>query len=239
MKKQKKGKLYLIPTPLAENSLEQVVTAELKNTIEKLTFYLVENIRAARRFISSLKLNLNIESLNFEILDKDTSVLEIERLCQPLITGTDIGMMSEAGCPGIADPGSLAVSFAHQNDIEVVPLVGPSSILMALMGSGFNGQSFVFHGYLPIDKLGRSKRIKSMEKDAVSKKQTQIFMETPYRNNKLLDDLIKNCQIHTKLCIAKNVTGATEMIKTQTIKDWKKTRPDLHKVPAIFLIYCE
>ena len=237
MNRQKKGKLYLIPTPLAENSLDKIITPELVKTITNLNYFLVENIRTARRFISSLNIDVNIENLHFQLLDKNTSQIDADQICVPLLEGVDVGVMAEAGCPGIADPGNLAVSYAHRHDIQVIPLVGPSSIFMALMASGFNGQSFTFHGYLPIDKMKRINSIKSIEKEAVNKKQTQIFMETPYRNNQLLEDLIKNCQSGTKLCIAKNVSGAQEMIKTKPIKDWKKSRPDLHKVPAIFLIY--
>lgn len=147
-----------------------------------------------------------------------------------------MGIMSEAGCPGIADPGNLAVSFAHQNGIEVIPLVGPSSIFIALMASGLNGQSFSFHGYLPIDKERRPQAIKSLEKDASNKKQTQIFMEAPFRNNQMLEDILRVCKPYTKLCVAKDVTGASENIRTQTISDWRKSKIELHKVPTIFLI---
>ena len=237
MNKQKKGKLYLIPTPLSENSLDKMVTAEMNSVIKDLNFFLAENVRTARRFISSLKLDKVIEDLHFDILDKNTSVKEIHILCNPLLQGRDLGVLSEAGCPGIADPGNLAATFAHQHDIEVIPLVGPSSIFMALMASGFNGQSFVFHGYLPIDKQKRMQLIKAIEKDAINKSQTQIFMEAPYRNNRLFADLMQYCRPYTRLCVAKDISGALEMIKTRTILDWKKSRPDLHKVPTIFLVY--
>lgn len=237
MNKQKKGKLYLIPTPLSENSLDRVVTTELVQIIKSLHYFLAEKARTARRFISSLKIDKSIEALHFDILDKNTSHIELDQLCAPLLEGKDIGVMSEAGCPGIADPGNLAAAYAHQHGIQVIPLAGPSSIFMALMASGFNGQSFVFHGYLPIDKHQRIKSIKTMEKDARGKHQTQIFMETPYRNNQLLEDLTKNCQSTTRLCIAKDISGSQEMVKTKLIKDWNKSRPDLHKIPAVFLIY--
>ena len=161
------------------------------------------------------------------------------KLCAPLLRGKDMGVLSEAGCPGIADPGNLAVTFAHEHNIDVVPMVGPSSIFMALMASGLNGQSFVFHGYLPIDKQKRIQAIKAIERDAMNKKQTQIFMETPFRNIHLFGDLLKTCKPYTKLCVAKNITGANEMIKTLTIKDWKNAKVDLHKEPVVFLVYAE
>jgi 16S rRNA (cytidine1402-2'-O)-methyltransferase len=237
MNTQKKGKLYLIPTPISANSLDKLVTQELIKTIRQLTYFLVENIRTTRRFISSLNEDINIENLHFELIDKNTSQLEADQKCAPLLKGIDIGVMSEAGCPGIADPGNLAVIFAHQHNIRVIPLVGPSSIFMSLMASGFNGQSFVFHGYLPIDKHKRITSIKALEKDAINKKQTQIFMETPYRNNQLLEDIIKSCNADTKLCISMDISGAQEMIKTKTINNWKKSIPDLNKIPAVFLMY--
>lgn len=236
MTKQKKGKLYIIPSPLSENSLDKVVTPEMELILKSTNHFLVENVRTARRFISSLKLGVVIEKLNFKILDKKTREKEVERLCNPLTRGYDIGVLSEAGCPGIADPGNLAVSYAHRNNFEVIPLVGPSSIFMALMASGFNGQSFVFHGYLPIDKQERAQAIKAVEKDAINKKQTQIFMETPFRNDHLLADILRVCLPNTKLCIAKNITGADERIRSKTIKEWKRIQVDLHKVPTIFLI---
>ncbi len=237
MNRPKKGKLYLLPSPLSENTLDKMSTPELKTIITTLNYFLVENVRTSRRFISSLKLGKIIEDLHFETLDKKTSPKEIHKLCAPLLSGKNMGVMSEAGCPGIADPGNLAVGFAHKHDIDVIPLVGPSAIFMALMASGLNGQSFVFHGYLPIDKPRRIKAIKSIEKDALNKKQTQIFMETPYRNDHLLDDILKNCQPFVKLCIAKDITGSIEFIKTKTIAEWRKSKPNLHKVPAVFLIY--
>jgi len=234
---QKKGKLYLIPTPLAENTLDKTVTPELKQIVGKLNYFLAENIRTARRFISSLKLGVTIESLQFEQLDKKTLPEEVLRLCDPLLNGQNVGIMSEAGCPGIADPGNLAVSFAHEHGVEVVPLVGPSSIFMALMASGFNGQSFVFHGYLPIENQKRQQKIRDLENVVLKDNQTQIFMETPYRNNQLLKDLVKICKPYIRLCVARDITGEKEMIITKSIKDWKNTSLELHKIPTIFLIY--
>ena len=235
--KQKKGNLYLIPTPLAANSLDQIQTPALINLLPSLKYFLVEHLRTARRFISSLQLGINIESLQFEQLDKNTPDTEAHRICSPLLQGESIGLMSEAGCPGVADPGNLAVQFAHDHGIRVIPLVGPSSILLALMASGMNGQSFAFHGYLPIDKQKRIKSIKSLEKESLLKGQTQIFIETPYRNNQMFADLIKHCQPDMLLCVARDVTGADEMIYTRSIRDWRKNKPELHKIPVIFLLY--
>jgi len=174
--------------------------------------------------------------LIFHKLDKDTSPEEVAELFSSIPKGEDIGVISEAGCPGIADPGALAVAYAHKNNIEVVPLVGPSSILLALMASGFNGQSFAFHGYLPIEKDLRTAAIKTLEKEALSKRQTQVFMETPYRNNKLLEDILKTCQPETKLCIAADLTSPKQFVKTKKIREWKEQLPDLNKRPTIFVL---
>jgi 16S rRNA (cytidine1402-2'-O)-methyltransferase len=236
MSKQKKGNLYLIPTPLAENSLDKLLTIELQKIIKSIDLFLVENVRTTRRFISSLKLDIEIDRLKFSVLDKNTSDEKISRLCSPLIKGLDMGVLSEAGCPGIADPGNLAVSFAHKHDVRVVPLVGPSSIFMALMSSGLNGQNFTFHGYLPIDKQKRIQRIRELENRVKKDRQTQIFMETPYRNVQLLADLLQVCKPYTRLCIASDITGADEMIATRSVGEWKKLAIELHKTPAIFLI---
>jgi 16S rRNA (cytidine1402-2'-O)-methyltransferase len=233
----KVGKLYLIPTVLAENSAEKIINLETREIVKNTKYYLVENVRTARRFISSLKLGITIEDLQFEILDKKTKPAELERIMKPLFAGVDVGVMSEAGCPGIADPGSAAVAYAHEKKIQVVPLTGPSSMFLALMGSGFNGQSFAFHGYLPIDKQDRINAIKQLEGESARHNKTQIFMETPFRNNHLLEDLKSTLSPHTKLCIAKNLTGSDEFIQTKTIQDWRKTKLDLHKVPVVFILY--
>lgn len=233
----KKGKLFLIPNVIAPNTEDGVISTQIRDVISSLDFFLVENVRTARRFISSLKLGVEIESLTFEVLDKKSEPKDVSRWLQKAENGQDIGVISESGCPGIADPGALAVSIAHQKDIQVVPLSGPSSIFMALMASGFNGQSFAFHGYLPIDKTQREKKIKAIEKIAAKESQTQIFMDTPYRNQKLLEDLLKICASSTKLSIAKDVTGQTEFIKTLSIHEWKSCTLDLHKIPVIFCLF--
>jgi 16S rRNA (cytidine1402-2'-O)-methyltransferase len=239
MDKQNKGKLYLIPTPLAENTTDHMLTPAMQQIIRALDYFLVENIRTARRFVSSLQLGISIETLRFEVLDKDTKWEEVELLCAPLHEGKNIGIMSEAGCPGIADPGNLAVKFAHGHEVDVIPLVGPSSIFMALMASGFNGQSFAFHGYLPIEKSKRQHKIRELEKDIYQKEQTQIFMETPYRNDQLFQDIIQICKPFTILCVARDISGEQEMITSRPVKEWKRNKPGLHKVPTVFLLYKE
>ncbi len=232
------GKVYLIPTVIADDTQHEVIPQQVKDVIASLDYFLVENLRTARRYVSSLKLGLHIESLQFELLDKKTPATQLQQLMRPVQKGRSVGILSESGCPGIADPGAQAVEYAHQQQIEVVPLVGPSSILMALMASGFNGQSFVFHGYIPIDKNQKVKKIKAMEADAVKLSQTQIFMDTPYRNQALLQDLIANCQPTTRLSIARGITGKHELVQTKSIKEWKNgPLPDLRKIPTIFSLY--
>jgi 16S rRNA (cytidine1402-2'-O)-methyltransferase len=233
----KKGVLYLIPTVLAPATSGQVLSPQIKDVISHLNHFFVENVRTARRFISELQTGKSIESLQFYTLDKDTPSSEVAQYLNILLSGEDAGVISEAGCPGIADPGAVAVQLAHKKEIQVVPLVGPSSILLALMASGFSGQSFVFHGYLPIDKTERTKAIRQLEKDSVQKNQTQICMETPFRNNQLLDDFLNVCHSETLLCIATQITAPDEMIRTLSIKIWAKSKPDLHKKPTIFLLY--
>lgn len=232
-----KGKLFLIPTVLAADTAGAVISPQIKDVVSHIDHYLVENIRTARRFISSLKLGIAIDPLQFEVLDKKTSRPELERIMQPLFKGIDMGVMSEAGCPGIADPGSAAVAFAHHKGIQVVPLSGPSAMFLALMGSGFNGQSFAFHGYLPIDKKARQLAIRQLESESATSNRTQIFMETPFRNNVIFDDLKQFLHPNTLLCIAKNITAQDEMIQTKPISEWKKTTLDLHKVPVVFVLY--
>ncbi len=227
--------LYLLPTFLAPNTFEEVLSPQVKEIVSCTQYFMVENIRTARRFISELKTGQKIDDLNFYLLNKDTSINTVRSYFKEIPNEANIGVLSEAGCPGVADPGALAVEVAHQLGVKVVPIVGPSSILLGLMASGFSGQSFVFHGYLPIDKIERIKTIKQLEIDA-RKNQTQIFMETPFRNNQLLADLIANCQASTKLCIAADITDVTEFIQTKVIGDWSKQIPDLHKRPTMFFM---
>ena len=229
-------KIYMIPMVIADDTEQEVISDQIKNVIKSLDYFLVENIRTARRYISKLKLGITIEDLHFDLLDKKTKPEQVEFYFEKA-KGKNIGILSESGCPGIADPGAVAASVAHRLGIRVVPLSGPSSIFMALMGSGFNGQSFVFHGYVPIDKKDREKKIKEMEDAAVRLKQTQIFMDTPYRNQKLLEHLINTCHSNTLLSIAKGITGEQEYISTKTIREWKKEKINLHKTPTIFSLY--
>ncbi|MBO0949101.1 SAM-dependent methyltransferase [Fibrella forsythiae] len=230
--------LYLIPTPLAPDTASQVLTPPIPEVITRLDCFFVEELRTARRFISSLRTGRIIDETTFFELHKDTPEADTKRqLTDLLALNRDAGILSEAGCPGVADPGAVAVRLAHQLGFWVEPLVGPSSILLALMASGMSGQSFVFHGYLPIDRGERSRTLKQLETDARKKQQTQIFMETPYRNNALLADLLATCLPDTRLCIAANVTAPDALIQTKPIKQWKMTIPDLHKKPTIFLLF--
>lgn len=229
--------LYLIPSTLAEKeTVNAVIPTDVQNIIKSLDYFLVENIKTARRFLKSVDKSIEIDDLTFEILDKKTSEDDALQMILPLLQGKKAGIISEAGCPGVADPGALAVEMCHQNNIPVVPLVGPSSILLALMASGMNGQGFTFHGYLPIEKRDKAQKIKELDRLATQTGVSQIFMETPYRNNQLLQDLIKNCGNYSKLCIASNITSSDEYIKTKPITDWKNEKIDINKKPTIFIL---
>ncbi len=230
-----KGKLYLIPTVLAEGTQENVLPPVIGSTVKILDHFLCENVRSARRFVSSLHVHPSIETLRFDLLDKDTSTEEIARILNPLLHGEDLGLLSESGCPAVADPGALAVDFAHRHDVVVVPLAGPSSIMLALMASGLNGQRFAFHGYLPVDSKEAGETIQRLERESREKNQTQIFIETPYRNNQLLGHLIRSLQSDTRLCLAVNLTSPDEKIMCKTVAVWKKELPQLEKVPITYL----
>ena len=233
---RRSGKLYLIPTTLGENEPLEVLPISIKRAVEQINYYIVENEKSARRFIKKISPRKSQPSLIIEVLNKYTETEAIPTFLQPCLVGHNVGVISEAGCPVIADPGADVVKIAHQKNIQVVPLVGPSSIVMALMASGLNGQNFAFNGYLPIDATERKKAIKSLEKKSIDLGQSQIFIETPYRNDKLLDDLLKTLSINTLLCIACDITLSNEFIATKRIPDWKKTSIDLNKRPAIFII---
>jgi len=231
------GKLYLIPTTLGEMNPEDVLPQTIKRSIDFIDHYIVENEKTARRFIKSVYPEKKQPELKISVLNKHTETSEHHAFIQPLLEGQHIGLMSEAGCPGVADPGAAIVKLAHEKGIQVVPLVGPSSILLAIMASGMNGQSFAFNGYLPIDKSDKKQALKNFEKLSSDKNQSQLFIETPYRNNKLFEDLMQTLQPGTHLCIACDITLPTEFIKTRTVNEWKKNKADLHNRPCIFIIH--
>ena len=224
-----------MPNIIAENTQQAVIPPHVISALKSIHHFLVEDARTARRYLSSLKIYESIERLHIEVLNKDTKESELAELMKPLQNGNHLGVISESGCPGVADPGSMAVAFAHQKNIQVVPLVGPSSILLALMSSGLNGQKFAFHGYLPVDGKEASKIIKELERESETKNQTQLFIETPYRNNQVLEHLLNSLKPETLLCIAMEVTGDRENIQTKSIRDWKMYKPTLPKTPILFL----
>jgi 16S rRNA (cytidine1402-2'-O)-methyltransferase len=229
-----KGKLYLIPTYLSGTNNRDNITNAVKNVICKTSYYLVENVRTARRYLASLQLGLDIEIIHFESMDKHFDVLALPKLLKPLLAGENMGILSEAGLPAIADPGNLAVRYAHQEDIEVVCLEGASSIILGLISSGLNGQQFTFHGYLPIDPVLREKKIRTMEQIALSSGYSQVFMETPYRNQQLLTALCKVLRPDTILAIGADLTGQEQCIRSKKISVWKKGDIKLAKIPCIF-----
>lgn len=231
---KKNGTLYLIPIPIADGAL-QTLSGEISTYTTTITHFFAENIRTARRFLKSLHPSLIIDNLCFSEIDKhsgaDTALFK-----SWLKDGHNIGLLSEAGCPGIADPGADLVAIAQQMNAVVIPLVGPNSLILALMASGLNGQSFCFNGYLPVKEPMRSKRIKELEAHSIKENQTQLFIETPYRNDVLLTDLLKHCYPKTRICIAQNITAADAFVKTKTVTEWKKEKPILGKSPAVFLM---
>ena len=229
--------LYLLPVTLGDTELNTVLPAYNIEIIQGIKHFIVEDVRSARRFLKKVDREFDIDSLSFYPLNKHTSAEDISGYLEPLLAGQSMGVISEAGCPAVADPGADVVAIAQRKNLKVVPLVGPSSIILSVMGSGFNGQSFAFHGYLPIEPVERVKRIKQLEQRIYSENQTQLFIETPYRNHKMVDDLLQNCRPQTKLCIAANLTCEGEYIKTRAISEWKGKVPDLFKIPCIFLLY--
>ena len=229
--------LYLIPVLLGETAIDQVIPNYNKEVVSELKFFIVENIRTARRFLKKCDPDIDIDSLTFYELNKHTEQKDISDFLNPMKSGESIGVMSEAGCPGVADPGADVVAIAQQRGYKVMPLVGPSSMLMAIMASGFNGQSFAFEGYLPIDSNERVSKLKQLEARSYKENQTQLFIETPYRNQKLAEDILQHCKPQTLLCIATNISCEDEQITTKSIKAWKSKLPDLNKKPTVFLIY--
>ncbi|RKE95057.1 SAM-dependent methyltransferase [Ichthyenterobacterium magnum] len=231
------GKLYLIPTRLGDNPPLEVLPISVKKIIELVDDYIVENEKTARRFIKKISSRKPQSSLKLKLLNKFTLEEELPSFLDACKNGKPMGLLSEAGCPGIADPGADIVKLAHQNNIQVVPLVGPSSIVLALMSSGMNGQSFAFNGYIPIDKGERKATLKRLERISLEQNQTQLFIETPYRNNQILEDICKTLHPQTRVCVACDITLPSEFIKTMTVNEWKKIKIDLHKRPSIFIIH--
>ena len=229
--------LFLIPVTLGETEINRVLPDYNREVILQIKHFIVEDVRTARRFLKKTDNSINIDELTFFELNKHTPPEAVSEFLHPVSEGFSIGVISEAGCPAIADPGADVVIIAQKKNIPVIPLVGPSSILMSLMASGFNGQSFAFHGYLPIDSNERISKLKLLEQRVYTESQTQLFIETPYRNGKLVEDVLKTCKPATKLCIAADITCENEYIKTKTISEWKKQLPELSKRPCIFLIY--
>ncbi len=230
--------LYLIPVTLGDTPLEQVLPAYNRTVILGIRHFIVEELRTARRFLKQVERTIDIDSLTFYPMGKHADVALFSRYLEPLRQGHPVGVISEAGCPAVADPGADVVSIAQREGLKVVPLVGPSSILLAVMASGFNGQSFAFHGYLPVDPADRAKTLKKLEARAVAENQTQLFIETPYRNAKMIADILHSCRPQTRLCIAAGLTTPQEYVRTQTVRQWKATKmPELAKVPAIFALY--
>ena len=229
------NKLYLIPTSLGDTDLKSVLPDKITQIVSSISVFIVENVRTARRYLKKLNKNIVIDDLTFYVLNKHTKLQDLESFLEK-ITDYDIGIISESGCPAVADPGSDIVSIAHRKNIRVVPLVGPSSILLSLMGSGFNGQNFAFNGYLPIKNHERQKKLKELEQKVLKQNQTQIFIETPYRNNQMLDDILKTCSHHIKVCVACNITLNDEFILTKPISFWKKNKINLDKKFVIFLL---
>lgn len=231
-----KGNLYLIPCPLGDTSPLEVLPLLVKKAVEQIDHYVVEHEKNARRFIKSLAPRKSQPDLHIQLINKFTNESEIPDMLTPCLQGFDVGVISDAGCPGIADPGAAVVAQAHLQGIKVVPLVGPSSILMAMMASGFNGQNFAFNGYLPIDKRERKDEIKRLERLSMDREQSQLFIETPYRNNQLMESLLSTLHKDTQLCVACDITLPSEYILTTSVERWKKIKVDLTKRPTLFII---
>ncbi len=231
------GTLYLIPVTLGDDNISKVLPADVLSLAQQLDTFVVESEKSARHFLSTIKTIKPVRELTLNLLNEHTEDKDVAGLLAPLLAGKDVGLMSDAGCPGIADPGAKLVELAHQKGVRVVPFVGPSSIVLSLMASGLNGQQFAFLGYLPIDKALRNQKLKEIEKRSLSHKETQLFIETPYRNQHMLEAILAVCQPNTRLCVACDISLSTEMIITKTIASWKKNPlPELHKRPTVFLL---
>jgi 16S rRNA (cytidine1402-2'-O)-methyltransferase len=229
--------LFLIPVTLGETDHRKVLPDYNREIISQIRYFIVENVRTARRFLKKSNPSIVIDEIQFHVLNKHTSPEQISDYLAPVARGESVGLISEAGCPAVADPGADIVAIAHRKNYRVVPLVGPSSLLMALMASGFNGQNFAFQGYLPIDANARVACIKMLESRIYSENQTQLVIETPFRNNKLMEELVRICRPSSKLCVAANITCDDEYIRTRPVKEWMGDIPNLNKKPTIFLLY--
>ena len=231
------GTLYLIPAPLGDCALDNILPQGVRDIAARLDTFIVEHPKTARAFLKQIETETPLQQLNMLVLDEHTPESDLQALLEPLRAGKDVGLISEAGCPAVADPGSNLVRLAHQQGIRVVPLVGPSSILLALMASGLSGQRFAFHGYLPVDKTERKSRLQALEQAARSQDETQIFIETPYRNRQMLEAIMESCGPETALCVATDVSLTTEMILTKRVAEWKKLLPEIDKRPTVFLLH--
>ena len=229
--------LYLLPVTLGDTPLRNVLPSYNSDVIGGIRHFIVENVRTARRFLRQVDPQFDIDGSCFYELNKHTSPQDISTFLQPLYDGKPMGVISEAGCPAVADPGADVVAIAQRKGIKVVPLVGPSSIILSVMASGFNGQSFAFHGYLPIKPDERTRKLRQLEQRIYNENETQLFIETPYRNGKMIEDILKTCRPQTKLCVAANLTCSDEFVQTRTIKEWCGKVPELSKIPCIFLLY--
>jgi 16S rRNA (cytidine1402-2'-O)-methyltransferase len=231
------GTLYLIPVTLGDDMVQHVIPDYVLNVARNLETFVVESEKSARHFLSTIKTLKPVRELNLHLLNEHTDMKVLPDLLAPLLAGQNVGLMSDAGCPAVADPGAQLVQLAHKKGIRVVPMVGPSSILLSLMASGLNGQQFAFLGYLPVEKLQRNQKLKEIEKRSASHKETQLFIETPYRNQAMMDAILQTCHAQTQLCIACDVSLESEMIVTKSIASWKTSPPiDIHKRPCLFLI---
>jgi 16S rRNA (cytidine1402-2'-O)-methyltransferase len=232
------GTLYLIPVPLGEPDAGRVIPAYNSEIINTLEEFIVEDLRTARRHLKQMGFTQSIDNLVFHELGKHSDPSLYDTYLPGLLSGKNAGLLSDAGCPGVADPGAAVIRLAHEKNIRVIPLTGPSSILLALMSSGSNGQQFCFHGYLPKERPDRIRKIRELERNAIQLRQTQIFIETPFRNDHMLEDVLHECKNDTLFCIACDITLPSQFIHTKTIADWKKRIPGLHKRPAVFLFCC-
>jgi 16S rRNA (cytidine1402-2'-O)-methyltransferase len=232
-----KACIYLIPSPLGDAPFSRTMPEEIRLRVKTLRHFIVEDLRTARRYLKVIDRDFPIDDLKFYELNEHTRKDELEAFIKPALEGNDMGIISDAGCPGVADPGADVIRLAHHYRLRVYPLVGPSSILLSLMASGFNGQNFAFNGYIPVKKGERQRRIRQLEARSIQENQTQIFIEAPYRNMHLFQDIIDTCDAHTMLCVACDITLDSQYIVSLPIEKWKKENPDLHKRPAIFLIY--